>query len=339
MREQCFPLGIRGARVRAVGLSGALALLCAGIAGCAYRQAPLEPIRVVEDAHSGGNALAISADSRLGASDGWAGQIRLWRLPEGTPLTSWRTPHGDLSGLMFLRDGTRVLSTGHDGFVRIWDLQGGLVSAYSAGSAVTSFQALGDARRILLGHADGSVTYWSIDGTPLGRWELSGRRITAVAVDSTAAVFAAGDSARRVWRWRDGGPAESLQPPPTHVRSLSFNPADGGLLGAGWFDLFSWPSDGAGLDVLPTAHRGIVNHLAFSRDGRFVASISRQTDSSVLLLDPATGRTLATYEKHALCGQRVALSPDGRSMMSNSDDASVRFYALPASLHGDHVLP
>ncbi len=81
--------------------------------------------------------------------------------------------------------------------------------------------------------------------------------------------------------------------------------------------------------MIPTAHRGIVNHLEFIGDGSYVASISRQTDSAILLLDPNTGETLVGYKKHELCGQHLALSPDGRYMISNSDDASVRFYALP----------
>jgi len=100
------------------------------------------------------------------------------------------------------------------------------------------------------------------------------------------------------------------------------------LVGSGWFDLFSWPAGRADLAVIPTAHRGIINHLQFAMDGSYVATISRQTDSAVMLLDPNTGETLAAFRKHALCGQRIALSPDGRTMVTNSDDSSVRFYSL-----------
>lgn len=319
---------------RVLALFGCLILL---VMGCAPSQTRLEPVRIAEDAHSGGNALAISADGRLAASGGWAGRIRLWRLPDGEPLSTWRTSHGDLSGLMFLPEAGGLLSTGRDGVVRIWDLAGRLQSQFAVGSAVTSFYPGGDGNTVLLGHLDGRVTRWTAAGRRLGRWELSGSSVTAVAVNRSSTHFAAGDDDERVWRWRNGGDPGRLESPATHVRSLTFDPLDGRLLGSGWFDLFSWPVDGVDLEVIPTAHRGIVNHLEFGGDGRYVASISRQTDSAVLLLDPKTGETLSSFKKHALCGQRVALSPDGRSMVSNSDDASVRFYRLP-SLRGENTL-
>jgi WD40 repeat protein len=306
-----------------------LPVVMTGMLGCNQNPVRLQPVRIVDDAHSGGNALAVSADSRLAASGGWAGRIRLWQLPEGSPLASWQTGHGDLVGLMFLADGKRVLSTGRDGFVRIWESSGRLSREYRVGSAVTALYPGKDANSVILGHGDGRATHWRVDGRRLGMWELSERRITAVTANRSAEVFAAADQAGNVWRWRQDDLPGQLQSPPSYPRSLVFNPLSGELVGSGWFDLFSWPAEDDRLRIVPTAHRGIVNHLQFSGDGRYIASISRQTDSAILLLDPRSGETLAGYKKHALCGQRVALSPDGRVMISNSDDASVRFYRLP----------
>lgn len=328
-----------GPQIRVLARLVCCAGLIACLIGCAPKQARLEPIRIIDDAHNGGNALAISPDSRVGASGGWAGRIRLWRLPGGAPMAHWQTPHGDLGGLMFLPDSNRLLSAGRDGVVRVWDLGGRLLTAYPVGSSVTSFYPGSDTSSVVLGHADGRVSHWTVDGKRLGLWELSSRRITAVATNKSLGLFAASDYAGRVWRWRKDGPPEKLESPASYARSLVFNPVNDGLLGSGWFDLFSWPADGVKLQAISTAHRGIVNHLQFIGDGRYVASISRQTDSAILLLDPQTGATLADYKKHALCGQRVALSPDGRFMMSNSDDASVRFYTLPAMPRRDNVAP
>jgi len=333
------PRAAAGLCIRTLALLALAVFVAVGAVGCSPKQARLEPTRIIDDAHYGGNALAVSPDGRFGASGGWAGGIRLWRLPGGAPVTRWQTSHGDLSGLMFLPGGDRLLSTGRDGFVRVWDIKGRLLQTYAVGSAVTSFYPGGDATSVILGHADGRVTHWTVDGQRLGLWELSDRRITAVATDESSVRFAAGDYARRVWRWREDSPPEQLQTPPSYARSLVFSPVNDGLLGSGWFDLFSWPSDDVALQVIPTAHRGIVNHLEFIGDGPYVASISRQTDSAVLLLDPDTGETLVGYKKHELCGQHLALSPDGRFMISNSDDASVRFYTLPEILPRDAAKP
>jgi len=334
--HRLFP-AVAGGSLRAgsVLMRALLACLVVGLAGCGTGMPPQDPVRIVDDAHSGGNALTISPDSRWGASGGWAGRIRLWSLPEGSPLSVWQTTHGDLSGLMFLPDSRRLLSTGRDGVVRVWDLNGRMLADFAVGSAVTSFYPGEGGGAVMLGHADGRVSRWTVDGRRLGLWELSDSRITAVAVDRSSTAFAAGDYRGRVWRWQTDGQPEPLQTPASHVRSLSFNPVDASLLGGGWFDLFRWPVNDVRLQVVPTDHRGIVNHLQFAADGRFVASISRQTDSAVLLLNPDTGETLSSFRKHALCGQRIVLSPDGRSMISNSDDASVRFYRLPALSSGE----
>ena len=316
---------------------GVCVLLLAQIAvlsGCVSDGGLLEPIGVAEDAHSGGNALTVSPDSELAASGDWAGRIRIWRLPEGSPVASWKTAHGDLPGLMFLPDGKRLLSAGHDGFIRLWSLSGQLLASQDTGSTVSSFYPTDDRLGLLLGHADGLVSYWTTEGQRIGSWKLSDHRITAVAMAASGAKYAAADNGRQVWRWEEDAAPHRLQSPMSFVRSLAFNPSDGGLVGSGWFDLFSWPADRTSLTVIPTAHHGIVNHLQFSTDGSYLASISRQTDSAVMLLNPHTGETIAAFRKHALCGQRVALSPDGRSMVSNSDDASVRFYRLPASVNG-----
>jgi len=325
-------MSVRHTTARALGICALLIVQIFSVSGCASDTVLLEPISVADDAYDGGNALNVSPDSRLAASGDWAGKIRLWRLPEGTPVGGWQTSHGDLPGLMFLSGGKQLLSAGHDGFIRIWDLSGRLVAAYDTGSSVSSFYPTHNRMGVLLGHADGLVSYWTSEGVRLGSWKLSDRRISAVATDASATHYAAGDSGHRVWRWHKDGLPENLQSPPSYVRTLAFNPSDGGLLGGGWFNLFSWRAGDVHLKLLPTAHYGIVNHLQFSADGSYLASISRQTDSSVMLLNPHTGETLAAFRKHELCGQRVALSPDGRNMVSNSDDASVRFYALPTSL-------
>lgn len=316
------------ARLRAALACSLVALSL--LAGCASGPSVREAYRVAEDAHSGGNALAIDPGTRLGASGGWSGRLRLWRLDDGSPAGGWQTGHGDLVGLLFLDSG-HLLTTGHDGEVRVWRLDGTLYRQFRVGQAVSSFRASPDRSRILLGHRDGRVSLWGVDGEGLGEWQLSTRRIAAVAIASEPTRLAAADSAAHVWRWGPGREPEWLESPPTYPRSLVFERGGPGLYGSGWFDLFAWRNGDRSLRVLPTDHLGIISHLELSPDGTYLASISRQTDSAILLLDPRSGKTLSAYRKHALCGQRVALSADGRIMMSNSDDASVRFYRLPAS--------
>ena len=113
-------------------------------------------------------------------------------------------------------------------------------------------------------------------------------------------------------------------------------------MGSGWFNLFRWRFPQADMQILPTPHHGIVKSLSFQRDGRTLASIGRQTDSAVYLLDAATGAAVRRFQPHELCGTFVRLSPGGRYLASTSDDANVYIWDLQQPLaerrhyHHDH---
>ena len=93
--------------------------------------------------------------------------------------------------------------------------------------------------------------------------------------------------------------------------------------------LYRWNPASGELASLKTEHRGIINNIQFTPDGQ-LASISRQTDSAVLFLDPLSGETSARFQKHDLCGVAVNVSPDGRYLATTSDDASVRIWKIEA---------
>lgn len=125
----------------------------------------------------------------------------------------------------------------------------------------------------------------------------------------------------------------SLPLPPTVARTLVFSADGGELYGAGWFKLFRWEIAARRLTVLPTEHRGVINALFLQPNGS-LASISRQTDSAVLSIDPGNGKTLKRMQAHQLCGADIAASRDGRFLATTSDDASVRIWDMrhPLSL-------
>src|SRR5438045_5473401 len=68
-------------------------------------------------------------------------------------------------------------------------------------------------------------------------------------------------------------------------------------------------------------HSAYVNAVAFSPDGKLVASASG--DRTIRLWDSATGASLQTLEGHS---DWVAFSPDGKLVASASGDRTVRLW-------------
>src|SRR5690349_11879731 len=75
---------------------------------------------------------------------------------------------------------------------------------------------------------------------------------------------------------------------------------------------------------LQLGHSDDVHSLAFSPDGRFVLTGSK--DWTARLWDAASGRELRKFEGHAQNVTSVAFSSDGRFVLTGSDDKTARLW-------------
>ena len=75
-------------------------------------------------------------------------------------------------------------------------------------------------------------------------------------------------------------------------------------------------------------HEDVVKSIAFSHDGRTLATAS--LDNKAWVWDVTTGQKLAVFS-HQGSVDAVALSQDGRTLATASDDKTVRLVTLPPS--------
>jgi WD40 repeat protein/serine/threonine protein kinase len=94
--------------------------------------------------------------------------------------------------------------------------------------------------------------------------------------------------------------------------------------------------------VIPLTHSGVINHVAFSEDGRFVATAS--ADRTARVWYAANGKPASPSLDHQGTVNQVAFGPDGLLVTAASDntarvwDMSTGGLLVPPLLHSDSVL-
>jgi WD40 repeat protein/serine/threonine protein kinase len=237
------------------------------------------------------SCVAISPDSKLVASGGEDHAVRLWDAATGQPV---RTLRGHTSGLFrvaFSPDGRTLASAGFDETVRIWDV------------------ATGNELHTLRGHA----------GAVLGAaYSRDGRRLASAGFDGIV----------NVWDPLTGAQVLTIRADPFFTMSVAFN-RDGTRLAVGGWDktvrLFD-PETGHEVLTLRDGHTDMVTCVAFSENGRLLASAS--LDRAVKIWDATPWNDTEGGQSLVLRGDGDALhalaySPDGQYLASTAFDGTL----------------
>ena len=289
------------------------------------------PVYKLEDQRAGTTWLTVSADSRRLASGGWSGHVAIRNLEDSSILGGFRAHRGEIMGLAFSSEGALV-SAGREGSVKKWSDGGRLLWEYSMDGLLAAMTMNASSNRIAVARENGDIEILdAANGQLLHRWSAHDNWIGALAFTPDARLLASSDTDRSVKLW-DAASGELLwqSSVPTDSRDLVFSDDGKWLYGGGWFDIFRWDVASGESRIIDTEHHGIINGLAFIPGSGMLASVSRETDSSILIIDPVSGETRKRLGTHDLCGGRVAVSPDEKYLISNSADYSISVWEIGA---------
>lgn len=246
-----------------------------------------------------------------------------------------RTLQGHTAGVKAVAvtpDGSRIVSGGVDGTVRVWDLTTGRLERTLEGhpSTVFAVTVTPDGSRIVSGGYDHTVRVWDLTTGRLER-TLEGHTgwVTAVAVTPDGArIFSGGrDRTVRVWELTSGRLERTLEGHAHDVLAVAVTP-DGRRILSGGQDrtVRVWELESGRLERTLEGHTESVCAVAVTPDGRRI--VSGSGDQTVRVWDLASGRLERTLEGHTYAVFAVAVTPDGARIVSGGYDHIVRMWNL-----------
>lgn len=291
------------------------------LAACSNMMPSDRAVYIFPGAHEfGSTAVAFNPNGTHVVSGGHQGNVKLWDIRKQKLLAEAK-PHESVVRAIAVASQSLFATGADDGRIVIWN--NGKILSQPTSTLVTSlvwFQG-----RLVSGHNDTFLRVWDKNLKEIGKLELDGS-VEGLAVNGKQLAVAL--SNRILIMGPDFKTRKVLDTNGVTPHDLQFSP-DGKQLAAGsWFRLHVWNVSSGEHQSIPTEHGGLLTSVSFSPDGKHLVSLGRHTDSAIRIVDTKEFNVIRRYQAHELCGAMIRYSPDGRWLVSASDDESIRLYDL-----------
>jgi WD40 repeat protein len=296
-------------------------------------------LRRLRTGEEGGASVAIRRDGLM-AVGGEFSSVTLWDSKTGRRLEPLRgLEQSEIASVAFSPDERLLAAADGEGTIGIWNvgsrrlvrtLEAGVDELFDTGSGVGNVAFSPDGRTLVFAGADGGIRTWRLDSRTPQRRRLGrhGDAVQALAFAPDGRLLATGadNGTIRFWNVDAGGPVGRERR--AHVRGvngLAFS-ADGKRLATAGGDgtVKLWAVGATRPTTTLTGHSQPTTAVAFTPAGG--ALVSASDDGTLKVWN--VGGSLTERLNVGRQADRVAVSPDGRTLAVGGEFGVVRFWDL-----------
>ncbi len=286
--------------------------------------------------------LALSKNTKLLASGGADGKIILWDTQTLTPTRELKK-YGDsmVNGLVFIDKDTRLVSSGDDFALRLWDVDSGRTLRVFEGHSgrVRALAAVAGSEQVCSVSNDRTLHCWKMTLSNHQKMEDDpsfaklNNTATAISADGRYVVLGSATGKLQVYDRKAGDLSAPVKGHDGRISesALVFSPDNQSLFSAGYdkkLKRWSWQAGQLGqaenIQADQIAEFGVISKLTFSPDGKWLILGNEEGGLAVL-----TTQDYSQYSADTVNAQIVALSFDrtGQRLLV-ADCSQLHYYAF-----------
>jgi len=282
------------------------------------------------------SAVSFSPQGQWLASGGDNGIVKIWEVDTGWIQHSLRDHQGRIDTLAFQPQSQWLASSGKDNTIKLWDVVSGqLKSQLEHQNRVGSFTFAAEGHWLAVHEGYAQITLWQLK--PLEqRHSLSGLGHMAFSPNGVWLATNSAKNAINIWDVHSGQLWHAIGENVSDLSPFAFSPTQDRLA----LSLDNKSNTIQILDIISRqivntlkGHKGRVNVLTFSPDGRWLASASRDETVKLWALSPASQSESMPSKKNAPTSKN-----NDRLLATISEEYHIQKHAYQTQLeHWQHT--